>query len=76
MNEQEANRKLDFYQLIHYDNDVVDIYFDVHWDGDYSFLSESSQAFYKGANITDLIDWEKVHEKINWKRVKEEAEDF
>ena len=75
MNEQEASRKLDFYQEIHYDWDVIDIYFDVHWDDDYSYVSDTSQAFYRGANITTLVDWEKVNEKINWKKVKEEAQD-
>ena len=75
MNEQDAFRKLDFMQSIHYDNDVIDIYFDVHWDGDYSYTSENSQAFYRGANITNLVDWEKIDENINWKRVKEEAQD-
>ena len=75
MTEQDAARKLDFYQSIHYDQDVIDIYFDVHWDGEYSYASDTSQAFYKNANITNLVDWEKVNENINWKRVKEEAED-
>ena len=75
MTEDEATRKLDFYQSIHYDQDVIDIYFDVHWDGEYSYVSDTSQAFYRGANITSLVDWEKVNEEINWKRVKEEAED-
>lgn len=77
MTEQDAKRKLDFSQSINYDQDVIDIYFDVHWDDDYeySYASDTSQAFYKGANITNLINWEKVNEEINWKRVKEEAED-
>ena len=76
MNEQEAGRKLDFHQEIHYDWDVIDIYFDVYWDDDYSYASDGSQAFYKGANITGLVDWEKINQEINWKRVKEESEDF
>ena len=75
MNEQEAARKLDFHQEIHYDWDVIDIYFDVHWDGEYSHASETSQAFYKGANITGMVNWEKINKEINWKRVKEEAQD-
>ena len=75
MTEQDAERKLDFYQSIHYDQDVIDIYFDVDsWEGDL-FCREGSQAFYRGANITSLVDWEKVNEEINWKLVKEEAQD-
>lgn len=75
MTEQDAFKKLDFQQSVHYDQDVIDVYFDVCWDDDYSYLSETSQAFYRGANITNLVDWEKVDKEINWKRVKEEAED-
>ena len=76
MTEQEARRKLDFHQEIHYDWDVIDIYFDVHFDGAYHHTSDTSQAFYKGANITELVNWEKINEEINWIRVKEESEDF
>lgn len=73
MTEQEAFRKLDLHQEIHYDFDVIDIYFDVHWDDDYPYVSDSSQAFYKGANITKLVDWEKVNKVIDWKKAKQDA---
>lgn len=75
MNEQEASRKLDFQQSVHYDQDVVDVFFDVEFDNERPCMSASAQVFYRGANITDLVDWDKIDNQINWKRVKEEYED-
>jgi hypothetical protein len=75
MTEDEAIRKLEFMQSVHYDNDVVEVYFDATCYEDSPSMSEGAQVFYRGANITDLIDWDKIDKEINWKRVKEEAQD-
>jgi hypothetical protein len=72
MTEQEAQRFFDFWQTIHYDHDCVDVYFDVESDNDSISMTEKSQVFYRGANITNLIDWDKVDREIDWKKVKEE----
>ncbi len=76
MTEQEAQRFFDFSQTILYDQDCVDVYFDVEFDNETPCMTEKSQVFYRGANITDLIDWDKVDKEINWKRVEEESRDY
>lgn len=76
MTEQEAQRYFDFHQTIHYDYDCVDVYFDVEFDNETPCMTEKSQVFYRGANITDLVDWDKVDKEINWKRVEEESRDY
>ena len=76
MTEQEAQKYFDFHQEIHYDYDCVDVYFDVEFDGETSCMTAKSQVFYRGANITDLVDWEKIDKEINWKRVEEESRDY
>ena len=75
MTEQEAERKFDFWQSIHYEMDVVEVHFDIHWDETTPHMNEGAQVFYRGANITNLVDWEKIDKAINWKRVEEEARD-
>ena len=75
MTEQEAERKFDFWQSIHYEMDVVEVHFDIHWDETTPYMNEGAQVFYRGANITDLVDWDKIDQAINWKRVEEEARD-
>ena len=72
MTEQEAERKFDFWQSIHYEMDVVEVYFDIHWDETTPYMNEGAQVFYRGANITDLVDWEKIDKAINWKQVENE----
>ena len=75
MNEQQAQRHFDFCQTILYDQDCIDVYFDVEFHNESPYTTDKSQAFYKGANITDLLDWDKINQKINWKRVEEESRD-
>lgn len=75
MTEQEALRKLEFMQSVHYDSDVVEVYFDVTFYEDKPSMSDTAQVFYRGANITDLIDWDKIDGQINWKRAEEESKD-
>ena len=77
MTEQEAFKKLDFMQSVRYDNDVIEVYFDAETIGHREFqIREGAQAFYRGANITNLVNWEEIDEEINWKRVLEEMNDY
>jgi hypothetical protein len=62
-------------QTVSYEYDAVEVYFDVIFDEDTPYMSEKSQVFFRGANITDLVDWDKIDKEINWKRVKEESND-
>ena len=76
MNEQEASRHFDFMQTVSYDYDAVDVYFDVEFSNGSPCMTERSQVFFRGANITDLVDWDKIDKEINWKRVEEESRDY
>ena len=77
MTEQEAFKKLDFMQSVRYDNDVIEVYFDVETvDFSEMQIRDGAQAFYRGANITNLVNWEEIDEEINWKRVLEEMNDY
>lgn len=76
MTEQDAIRKFDFCQSVHYDEDVVEVYFDVSFEDKKPYPSNNSQVFYHGANITNLVDWDKIDKEINWKRVEEESNEM
>lgn len=80
MTEQDALKKLDFMQSVRYENDVIEVYFDVETVGDFRGsemqVREGAQAFYRGANITNLVNWEEIDQEINWKRVREEMNDY
>ncbi len=76
MNEQDASRHFDFMQTVSYDYDAVDVYFDVQFENGTPYMSDKSQVFFRGANITDLVDWDKIDKEINWKRVEEESRDY
>lgn len=76
MNEETAMRKLNFLQTVRYENDVVEVYFDATLYDGRPEMSDNAQVFYRGANITELVDWYKIDKEINWKRVEEEANDF
>ena len=79
LTESQAFTKLDYSQRVPYDEDSIDVYFDVEVESDFRgvsvMLREGAQAFYNGHNVTDLVNWEKVDKAINWKRVEEEARD-
>jgi hypothetical protein len=75
MTEQDAQKFFEFCQTVSYEYDAVDVYFDVEFDCETPCLTEKSQVFYRGANITSLVDWEKIEQQIDWKKVKEDSID-
>jgi hypothetical protein len=64
------------HQRIAYDNDLIDVYFDVTMDGDTPYMSDDAQAYYKGANITEMVNWAKVDGAADWERIEREAREM
>lgn len=72
MTEDKAKRTFYLNYSVLYDNDVVDVYFDLIFVDEVPCMSDGWQVFYKGANITDLVDYDKIDDKINWKQAIED----